>query len=329
MSLDDAARGVVMAGFGHYLPERRVDNAEIEADLNLPPGWIAARTGIHSRHYAAPDQAVSDLAVPAGRMALEQAGLAPGSIGLLLLATSTPDHLLPPTAPLVAHRLGLGAGAMDLAGACAGFLQALVLGAGHVRATGQAVLVIAANILSRRINSADAGTRALFADAAGAVLLRPGRPGQGPRASVLRSDGGRYDAIHIARGGSRLPFAPGSDDGLGMSMPDGRAVFSLAVEGMAETAREVMDRAGLTPPGLGAWLPHQANARILDKVAERAGLQQVRRIGTLADHGNSSAATIPLAMSWHVAHGGGLPEGPMLIQAFGAGAIWGAAIWEE
>jgi len=321
--------GVTMAGFGHYLPARRVANAEIEADMGLPPGWIASRSGIEARHYAAPGQALSDLAIPAGAMALAEGGCAPGEVGLLLLATSTPDHLLPPTAPLVAYHLGLGCGAVDVAGACAGFLHALLLGAGHVGLTGQAVLVIAANILSRRINPADAGTRALFADAAGAVLLRPGRPGQGPRASVLRSDGGRYDAIRIARGGSRLPFAPGSDDGLGMSMPDGRAVFSLAVEGMAETAREVMGRAGLAAPGLGAWLPHQANARILDKVAERAGLQQVRRIGTLADHGNSSAATIPLAMSWQVAHGGGLPEGPMLIQAFGAGTIWGAAIWEE
>ncbi|MCV2446139.1 beta-ketoacyl-ACP synthase 3 [Paracoccus sp. DMF] len=327
MSLGDAARGVVMAGFGHYLPERRVDNAEIEADLNLPPGWIAARTGIHSRHYAAPEQAVSDLAVPAGRMALEQAGVAAGSIGLLLLATSTPDHLLPPTAPLVAHRLGLGAGAMDLAGACAGFLQALVLGAGHVRATGQAVLVIAANILSRRIAPDDIATRALFADAAGAVVLAASPdPAKGLRASVLRSDGAGYDLIRIAKGGSRQPFRPG-DAGLAMDMADGRAVFTRAVEGMTTSSQAALREAGLTAAGISTWLAHQANGRILAQVGARLGLDRAECLGTLARHGNSSAATMPLALSCRAAEGP-LPTGPMLMTAFGAGLLWGSVVWQ-
>lgn len=327
MSLGDAARGVVMAGFGHYLPERRVDSAEIEADLNLPPGWIAARTGIHSRHYAAPEQAVSDLAVPAGRMALEQAGLAAGSVGLLLLATSTPDHLLPPTAPLVAHRLGLGAGAMDLAGACAGFLQALVLGAGHVRATGQAVLVIAANILSRRIAPGDIATRALFADAAGAVVLAASPdPAKGLRASVLRSDGAGYDLIRIAKGGSRQPFRPG-DAGLAMDMPDGRAVFARAVEGMTTSSQAALREAGLTAAGISTWLAHQANGRILAQVGARLGLDRAECLGTLARHGNSSAATMPLALSCRAAEGPLLP-GPMLMTAFGAGLSWGSVVWQ-
>ncbi|MFH5774772.1 beta-ketoacyl-ACP synthase 3 [Paracoccus sp. NGMCC 1.201697] len=326
--MSSADPGVRMAGFGHYLPTRCVENAEIEAEMDLPPGWIAARSGIRARHYAAPDQALSDLAIPAGAMALRQAGCAPDRVGLLLLATSTPDHLLPPTAPLVAHRLGLGCGAVDLAGACAGFVHALILGAGHVRLSGQPVLVIAANLLSRRIDPADVSTRILFADAAGAVLLEPGAPGQGPRATRLQSDGAHYDAIRIPRGGSRLPFAPDALEGLGMQMPDGRAVFSMAVEAMAQSAREVMALGGVSPAELGCWAPHQANARILDKVADRTGLSDTLRLGTLQWHGNSSAATIPLAMSWHVAEAGGLPAGPMLIQAFGAGAIWGATLWQ-
>ncbi|SMO64141.1 beta-ketoacyl-ACP synthase 3 [Paracoccus laeviglucosivorans] len=318
------ADGVRMAGFGHYLPERRVLNAEIEAEMDLPPGWIQARCGIQSRHYAADTQALSDLAIPAGRMALGHCD--PARVGLLLLATSTPDHLLPPTAPLVAGRLGLACGAVDLAGACSGFLHALALGAAHVRMTGQAVLVIAANLLSRRIDPAEVATRVLFADAAGAVLLEPGRPGQGPRAVVLRSDGGDYDAIRIARGGSRLPFTAPGQGGLGMTMPDGRAVFARAVQAMAASARQALAQAALTPADVALWVPHQANARILDKVADCLGMQATPTLGTLALHGNSSAATIPLALSWH---GGVLPDGPLLLSAFGAGTIWGAMVWQQ
>lgn len=326
MPLADPPCGVAMAGFGHYLPERRVENAEIEADLHLAPGWIAARTGIHARHYAAPDQAVSDLAVPAGQMALRQAGLKAERIGLMLLATSTPDHLLPPTAPLVAHRLGLNCGAMDLAGACAGFLQALVLAAGHVRMTGQAVLVIAANILSRRIAPGDIATRALFADAAGAVLLAPcADRSRGPLASVLRSDGAGYGLIQLPRGGSRLPYDGGAD-GLAMQMPDGRAVFAHAVDGMTTASQQALQQAGLMPSDIVTWLPHQANSRIIAQVSARLHLDRAEVLGTLTQHGNSSAATMPLALSCRVAEAA-LPAGPMLLTAFGAGTLWGAAVW--
>lgn len=244
-----SARGVAWAGFGHYLPEKQVTNAEIERDMGLPDDWIESRTGIRTRHYAATDQALSDLAVPAGAMALEGAGATTEEVGLLLLATSTPDHLLPPTAPLVAHRLGLSCGAVDLAGACAGFLHALTLGAGHVKLTGKSVLVIAANLLSRRIDPDEVASRVLFADAAGAVLLRPSdNSARGPRAVVLRSDGADYDHIRIERGGSRLPFTAPGTGGLTMRMPDGRAVFARAVEGMVGSAREALAEAGLKPP---------------------------------------------------------------------------------
>lgn len=321
--------GVTMAGFGHCLPERRVENAEIEADLGLPPGWIEARSGIRARHYAAPDQALSDLAVPGGRMALDQAGAGAAEVGLLLLATSTPDHLLPPTAPLVAHRLGLSCGAVDLAGACAGFLHALVLGAGHVRTCGQSVLVIAANLLSRRIEPTEVASRVLFADAAGAVLLRPAAdPALGPRAVVLRSDGAGYDMIRIDRGGSRLPFSAPGAGGLTMRMPDGRAVFARAVEGMTSSARQAMAEAGVAPEAITAWAPHQANGRIVAKVGGLLGLDHAEWLGTLDRHGNSSAATIPLGLSCRVAERGPLSPGPLLLTAFGAGTIWGSVVWQ-
>lgn len=318
------AEGVVWAGFGHYVPERQVANAEIEVDLGLPAGWIEGRTGIRARHYAAPDQALSDLAVPAGQVALAGAR----DVGLLLLATSTPDHLLPPTAPLVAHRLGLSCGAVDLAGACAGFLHALALGAAHCKMTGQAVLVIGANILSRRIEPTEAASRVLFADAAGAVLLRPcGDSARGLVAADLGSDGSTYDMISIPRGGSRLPFGAVGDGGLTMRMPDGPAVFSAAVDGIVKSGRAVLSQAGLGAADVATWVPHQANGRIIRSVGQALGLRGAEWLGTLARHGNSSAATIPLALSVRVAEAGALAKGPVLLSAFGAGTLWASVIW--
>lgn len=316
--------GVVWAGFGHHVPERQVANAEIEADLGLPAGWIEGRTGIRTRHYAAPDQALSDLAIPAGQMALAGAQ----DVGLLLLATSTPDHLLPPTAPLVAHRLGLSCGAVDLAGACAGFLHALALGAAHCKMTGRAVLVIGANILSRRIEPTETASRVLFADAAGAVLLRPcDDPARGLVAADLGSDGSSYDLISIPRGGSRMPFDTVGDGGLTMRMPDGPAVFSAAVDGMVGSGRAVLSQAGLDAAAIATWVPHQANGRIIRRVGQGLGLQRAEWLGTLAKHGNSSAATIPLALSVRIAEEGVLAEGPVLLSAFGAGTLWASVIW--
>ena len=198
-----------MAGFGHAVPSRCVDNAEIETSLGLEAGWIERRTGIRTRYWAQEGDALSGLAARAGRMALEDAEIGPDDIALTLLATSTPDHLLPPSAPLLAHRLGLArSGAIDLAGACSGFLYALTLADGFVRAHGRAVLIVAANILSRRINPAERASAVLFADAAGAVVLKPCREAQrGLLSADLVADGDGYDLIQIAAGGSSQPFS--------------------------------------------------------------------------------------------------------------------------
>ena len=188
--------GGAILGCGAAVPARRVSNAELERALGLPPGWIVARTGIEERPIAGPEEATSDLAARAGAAALADAGIDPARVALLILATSTPDHLLPPTAPLVACRLGItAAGAVDLAGACAGFLYGLVLADGYCRAHGQPVLVIGANVLSRRVDPADPRTAPLFADGAGAVLLGPGEPGRGLLAAYLGADGSRWAAI--------------------------------------------------------------------------------------------------------------------------------------
>ncbi|HXV30202.1 MAG TPA: 3-oxoacyl-ACP synthase, partial [Sinorhizobium sp.] len=217
-----------LAGFGHAVPPRRVENAEIETKLGLEPGWIERRTGIRARHWVEEGDTLTGLAAVAGDAALEDAAVARNEIALTLLATSTPDHLLPPSAPLLAHRLGLAnSGAIDLAGACSGFLYALALADGFVRTQGKPVLVVAANILSRRINPTERASAVLFADAAGAVVLSPSDdPATGLIGIDLASDGSRYDLISIAAGGSSRPFAPGvaAEDFL-MTMRDGREMF--------------------------------------------------------------------------------------------------------
>src|SRR3984957_16986263 len=197
-----------IAGLGHYVPERRVENAEIEARLGLESGWIERRTGIRARRWAAPHEALTDLAMKAGDMALDDAGIARDDVALTLLATSTPDHLLPPSAPLLAPQLNLSnSGAVDLTGACSGFLYALTLADGFVRAQGKPVLIVAANILSRRINPEEQESAILFADAAGAVLLAPSdSSGIGLLGVDLAADGSHYDLISIPAGGSRRPF---------------------------------------------------------------------------------------------------------------------------
>ncbi len=319
-----------MAGFGHAVPGRRVENREIEQSLGLEPGWIERRTGIRCRHWASEGETLSGLAVEAGRMAIDQSGTAPEEIGLVLLATSTPDHLLPPSAPLVAHRLGLaGAGGIDLAGACAGFLYALTLADGFVRAQGKSVLVIAANILSRRINPAERASAVLFADAAGAVVLSPdGDGGRGLVGADLRSDGSAYDLITIPAGGSSQPFGPGIDPTNAlMTMRDGRAVYEKAVRMMVEAGRAALAEAELAADAVTRFVPHQANARIFDTVADQLHLGRGITERSIAGYGNSSAATIPLTLS--LAHRAGriAEDDVLLMTAAGAGMTGGAVVW--
>ncbi len=319
-----------MAGFGHAVPDRVVSNAEIEGRLGLEPGWIQRRTGIIERRWAAPGETLSDLAAKAARHALADSGLEPDNIGLLLLATSTPDHLLPPSAPLVALKAGLArAGGIDLAGACAGFVYALTLADGFVRSQGKPVLVVAANILSRRINPQERASAVLFADAAGAVVLSPdGEAGAGLRGADLQADGAGYDLISIPAGGSSVPFESGlPSDAVLMSMRDGRAVYEKAVRMMEETARRALGRAGIAAPEVDLFVPHQANTRIFDTVADHLGIDRSRTERSVQRFGNSSAATIPLTLSLAREAGRLAPGKTILMSAAGAGMTGGAAVW--
>lgn len=322
--------GVAIIGHGHYAPERIVANQEIETRLGLEAGWIKRRTGIDARRYAAEGEALSDIAVKAGEMALARSGLARNDVGLLLLATSTPDHLLPPSAPLVAHRLGLAnAGAIDMAGACAGFLYALTLADSLVRTQGITVLVIAANILSRRINESDRASSVLFADAAGAVLLAPTeRRDAGIIGAHLASKGQHYDLITIPGGGSRMPFSQITDpkDVL-MVMADGKAVYQGAVAIMTDCAERSLAKAGLAPSAVTDLIPHQANARMMNTLAHQLDIPADRLRSTIENFGNSSAATIPFTLSATAEARPYKPGDVVLMTAAGAGLIGGAAVF--
>ncbi len=328
----DTARGCgsTLIGVGHAVPDRIVANAELEARLGLEPGWIEGRVGIAERRWARDGDTLSDLAARAGEMALTGAGIARADVALTLLATSTPDHPLPPSGPLVAHKLGLTrSGAIDLAGACAGFLYALSLADGFVRAQGRPVLVIAANILSRRVDIGEPASAVLFADAAGAVLLAPAsRPGTGVLGVQLASDGSAYDLIKIPAGGSSRPFSPGlTMADVTMKLADGRAVYVKAVDMMADAAGAALAAAGLGVADIDALVPHQANARIMEAVRRRIGVAPDRLVSTVRHFGNSSAATIPLSLSLAAREGTLQPGRTTLLCAAGAGLTGGALVY--
>ncbi|CCV13808.1 beta-ketoacyl-ACP synthase III [Mesorhizobium sp. STM 4661] len=316
-------------GFGHHAPSRKVENPEIEDRLGLEPGWIERRTGIRSRFWATDEDTLSGLAAQAGDMALANAGIDRSDIGLLLLATSTPDHLLPPSAPLVAHRLGLGrAGAIDLTGACAGFIYALMFADGFTRLHGKVSLVIAANILSRRINPAERASAVLFADAAGAVVIGPcDKPDRGILGASVNSDGSRYGLIQIPAGGSNTPFHGDLDlEQTRMTITDGREVFAKAVEMMTACSQDALAAARMRPQDIDRFVPHQANARIFDAVGRNLGIADEAIVKTIAGYGNSSAATIPLSLS--LAHRAApfRPGEKVLLAAAGAGLSGGALV---
>ncbi len=323
------SRTARITSLGHHVPGRKVDNSEIEASLGLDVGWIEGRTGIRSRYWAEPEDTLSDIAAKAGEMALQRTWIARQDVGLLLLATSTPDHLLPPSAPLVAYKLNLAkSGGIDLAGACAGFIYALTFADGFVRLHNKPAIVIAANILSRRINPTELASAVLFADAAGAVVLSPSDdPGYGVLGASVAADGGGYGLIQIPAGGSSRPFSDGLDIAeTRMTIADGRIVFARAVDMMSRCSQEALIAAGLDISDIARFVPHQANARIFNAVGKSLGIADDRIVKTIADYGNSSAATISLSLSLsHRAkpfrHGE-----KILLSAAGAGLTGGALV---
>ena len=319
-------RRSVIRGTGHYLPARIVPNSEFEATLDTTDEWIRDRTGIERRHFAAEGEFTSDLAIAAARAALDRAGMQPGEIDAIVVATSTPDLTFPAVATMVQAGLGMTRGfAYDVQAVCAGFVFALSNADGLIR-SGQAdrVLVIGAETFSRIMDWTDRGTCVLFGDGAGAVILEAaegeGTPqDRGVLSTDLNSDGTLRDLLYVDGGVSRTGTA-------GFLRMQGNLVFRHAVEKLAATAHRALDKAGLTPADVDWLVPHQANLRIIAATAQKMQLPMDKVILTVADHGNTSAASIPLALS--VADGDGrFARGDVVvIEAIGGGMSWGSVV---
>jgi 3-oxoacyl-[acyl-carrier-protein] synthase-3 len=316
-------------GTGAYLPDRRLTNQELERTVETSDRWIVERTGIRERRIAAPDEATSDLATAAGRQALAAAGVPTSSVELIIVATATPDMLFPSTACLVQERLGAKqAFAFDLSAACTGFLYALAVADQYIRAgTYRTVLVIGAEVLSRMIDWTDRTTCILFGDGAGAVVVQAERGARGVLSSHLHSDGALWDLIHIPGGGSRRPpSAETVANRMNFVKMKGSETFRVAVRALEEVAREALAANGLSTDDLALLIPHQANLRILQAVAERLGLPAEKVVINVDRYGNTSAASIPIALDEAVRAGRVRPNDLLLLEAFGAGLTWGAAV---
>ncbi|UWR23807.1 beta-ketoacyl-ACP synthase III [Sulfitobacter sp. S190] len=315
----------VVTGVGHYLPERVVENAEFEKSLDTTDEWIRSRSGIERRHFAAPDETTSSMATAAARAALEMAGTDVQDVDAVVLATSTADLTFPSAATMVQAQLGMKTGfAFDIQAVCAGFVFALS-NANALILSGQArrVLVIGAETFSRIMDWTDRSTCVLFGDGAGAVLLEA-QDGDGTAqdrgilSTDLNSDGSHRDLLYVDGG-----VSTGTTGYLRMQ---GNQVFRHAVSKLAATATTAMERAGVSDGDIDWIVPHQANIRIIEGTAKKLGLPMEQVVVTVQDHGNTSAASIPLALS--VAHARGqIKRGDLLVtEAIGGGLAWGAVV---
>lgn len=308
-------RGAVVSGWGAALPEEELLNAELAANLGVTEDWIEERTGIQSRRIASKEQTSASLATDAARAALDDARIAADDIDMVVVATSTPDHQIPAAAPLVQAALGASAaGAFDVGAGCSGFLYALAQATALVTSgSSTRVLVCGADVLSRVTDYADRGTAILFGDGAGAAVVAADdeRSDLGP--FILRSDGSRPELLLIPEG----------DDAIRMN---GREVYRRAVEEMSASVRAILERVEISVDDIDLLVAHQANRRILEAVGERLGLPSDRVALNIARYGNTSAASIPLAIADARAEGKLHAGDTVVMTAFGAGFVWGAGV---
>jgi 3-oxoacyl-[acyl-carrier-protein] synthase III len=310
-------RSASVLGCGTALPERVVETAELAPRFGVDADWAIGRTGVRRRRIADPDARLTDLAADASRAALDRAELEAAELDLVLVATVTADEITPSAAPLVAHAIGaVGAGAADVGAACTGFLTALSLAAAQIESgRAQHVLVVGADILSRITDPEDRATAMLFADGAGAVVLGASGDGGGLGPVLLRHDGT----------GARNIIAPRAR---GLIEMDGQETYRNAVARLTEASREAADAAGIALEDVDLFIPHQANARITRAVGARLGLPDSRVVDCIGELGNTSAATLPLALAHAEKQGRLRPGDTVLLAAFGAGFTWGAGVLE-
>jgi 3-oxoacyl-[acyl-carrier-protein] synthase III len=319
-----------IAGIGCYLPERVLSNRDIEKMVDTSDEWITTRTGIKERRVVADDESLVDLVERAGRAALADAGVEPEDVDLFILATATVEQPIPASSAIVQPRLGVtNAACFDLSAACSGFVYALNVARQFI-ATGEAktVLVVGAECLTRYTNWSDRSTCVLFGDGAGAVVLEPARAGDGILRIDWETDGNYADLISMPGGGCRIPphSKQAIDDGLPFIHMRGNETFKVAVRAMADISQRVLASAGLAVDDIDLFIPHQANIRIINAVGSRLGIDGDKVFTNVHRVGNTSAASIPLAMCDAIEQGR-LKRGDLvLLTAFGGGLTWGSAL---
>jgi 3-oxoacyl-[acyl-carrier-protein] synthase III len=336
-----SATGVAVAGWGHALPARRVTNDDLAQTLDTSDEWIVDRTGIRERRVSGAGESTAPLALAASRAALDRAGVAAADVGLVVVATSTPERPIPATGAIVAAELGITGGAFDLNAACAGFVYGLATTAALIgQGIARTAVVVGADTLTRFTDPDDRSTAVLFGDAAAALVLSatgtsppavaggPGRPGPGLVACDLVGDPGGVDVLVVPAGGSARPASADTvarrEHYLQM---DGPEVFRRAVRAVAASIDRTLARAGCSPDDVAWFVPHQANARIVDAVLPRIGIAPERTVSNVDRFGNTSAASIPLALA-EEADGDRLGAGDLvLLCGFGAGLTVGTALW--
>lgn len=316
-------------GIGSYLPEKVLTNADLEQMVETDNEWIITRTGIRERRIAAEGEATSDLAFNAAKSALNNAGIAPEELDLIIVATTTPDFPFPSTAAVLQGRLGaVKAAAFDLQAVCTGFVYALSTADQFIRSgMYKKVLVVGAEVLSRIVDWKDRTTCILFGDGAGAVVLEAEEGEHGILSTHLHADGNQYDLLYVPGGGSRIPVSHDLVDSRQQYVKmKGNEVFRVAVTALESTAMEALEYNGMTGEDVDLLVPHQANIRILNATAKKLGLSRDRVVITVDRHGNTSSASIPLALHEAVKNDRIKDGSIVLLDAFGGGFTWGSVL---
>ena len=314
---------------GHSYPSGTLTNADLEKIVETSDEWITTRTGIKQRHKAAENEYTSQFGTLAAKQALERANLKPEDIDIIICATTTPDQIMPSTGALIQAQIGAtNAAGMDVFAACSGFLYGLTLVESMIR-TGQIryALVIGAEVLTKYVDYTDRSTCVIFGDGAGAAVIAPVKEGKGILTTKIRSDGRFEEQLYAAGGGTKLGTSYKTiDDGSHFFKMKGNELYKIAVRSMAEISAEMLEKAGCTIDDVDLVIPHQANQRITDAVASRLGVTEEKVYSNIAEHGNTSSASIPIALDECI-QAGKVKEGDLvLLTAFGGGVTWGATV---
>ena len=319
--------GAVIVGHGIAVPEGRLTNADLEARVDTSDAWIVERTGIRERRIAGPDESTATLATTAAAAAIKSAGLTPSEIDLLIVATQSPEQPMPHTGAFVGEQLGLQCGSFDLAAACSGFVYELVVGASMLATGSRNVLLVGAETVSRLMDPTDRSTTILFGDGAGAAVIAPGESGEGLIAWDLGCDGSAAGLLEIPAGGSRLPTSIETVHARQHYMTmAGQEVFRRALRVVVDSCSTTLDKAGLTASDVDWFVPHQANLRIIEGGAHRLGVPREKTIVNIERYGNTSSASIPIALFEAVDDGRVQPGDLVLVCGFGAGMTWASAL---